>query len=314
MSQKYGTEGKKLALKQAFLATVAVTALIGPANAEVIYGLVGGVGQTPVDRLISFDSATPGTIISNSAISGTGGSPIVGIDFRPANGALYGLGLNSQLYTIDLGSGSASPIGSPSGAFTTAAGAGGFGFDFNPTVDAIRVVNTNSQNLRINPTTGVVTTDPNLAYAAGSSLAGTTPGVTAVAYTNSVAGATTTTLFDYDARNSQLTTQNPANAGTLNPVAPITGSSSTFNGFDISGATGTAYLVNSTTLFSLNLATGVATGIGGTGFVSLRDLSVQISGPGPGPGPGPNPVPEPATLAVLGAGLLGLAGLRRRRA
>jgi hypothetical protein len=34
--------------------------------------------------------------------------------------------------------------------------------------------------------------------------------------------------------------------------------------------------------------------------------------PGPGPGPGPGPVPEPATLALLGAGLIGLGIMRRR--
>ena len=32
-----------------------------------------------------------------------------------------------------------------------------------------------------------------------------------------------------------------------------------------------------------------------------------------GPGPGPDPIPEPATLALFGAGLAGLATLRRRR-
>lgn len=34
---------------------------------------------------------------------------------------------------------------------------------------------------------------------------------------------------------------------------------------------------------------------------------------GPNPPPPPPPVPEPSTLALLGAGLLGLGGLRRRR-
>ena len=35
-------------------------------------------------------------------------------------------------------------------------------------------------------------------------------------------------------------------------------------------------------------------------------------GPGPGPDPGPAPIPEPATILLLGAGLVGLAGLGRK--
>jgi hypothetical protein len=39
------------------------------------------------------------------------------------------------------------------------------------------------------------------------------------------------------------------------------------------------------------------------------DLDIQ----GGGGGPGPMPVPEPATLGLLGLGLIGIAGIRRRR-
>jgi hypothetical protein len=54
-------------------------------------------------------------------------------------------------------------------------------------------------------------------------------------------------------------------------------------------------------------------------FLQVFDLTgiseINGSGPGPGPGPGPepgpSPVPEPGTLLLLGAGLVGLAGLRR---
>lgn len=48
----------------------------------------------------------------------------------------------------------------------------------------------------------------------------------------------------------------------------------------------------------------------GTGKIAYN----TPAGPGPGPGPGPSPAPEPVTLSLLGAGLLGLAIRRRRRA
>ena len=41
------------------------------------------------------------------------------------------------------------------------------GFDFNPTVDRIRVVSSNDRNYRLNPNTGAIAfIDTNLAYAA----------------------------------------------------------------------------------------------------------------------------------------------------
>src|SRR5690606_11795882 len=82
------------------------------------------------------------------------------------------------------------------------------GFDFNPTVDRIRLVTDNEQNLRLHPETGmVVAIDGNL-----------NPGdrtVNAVAYTNSFAGATQTTLFDIDLADGKLDKQSPPNDGTL---------------------------------------------------------------------------------------------------
>ena len=46
------------------------------------------------NNVLTFDSATPGTISSNVAISGLfAGEQVVGIDTRPATGQLYALGL-----------------------------------------------------------------------------------------------------------------------------------------------------------------------------------------------------------------------------
>ncbi|MVM39257.1 DUF4394 domain-containing protein [Spirosoma sp. HMF3257] len=191
------------------------------------------------------------------------GESILGIDSRPVNGQLYALGSSSRLYTIAVtatASWSAVPVGS-AGAFTLSGT--DFGFDFNPTVDRIRVVSNTGQNLRLIPDNGALAaTDGALAF----SPAGGTPNVSAAAYTNNFAGAATTTLYDIDVRagGAVLFMQNPPNNGTLVSVGALGVDVESANGFDIGGATGTAYALlrtggNSTKVYTINLATGAAT-------------------------------------------------------
>ena len=50
------------------------------------------------NQLRHFDAASPGTILGTVPINGLRpGESILGIDFRPATGQLYGLGSSSQL-------------------------------------------------------------------------------------------------------------------------------------------------------------------------------------------------------------------------
>ncbi|QDK82747.1 DUF4394 domain-containing protein [Spirosoma sp. KCTC 42546] len=187
------------------------------------------------------------------------GETILGIDSRPVNGQLFVLGSTSRLYTVAVTNTnvwSLVQVGS-AGAFTLSGT--DFGFDFNPTVDRIRVVSNTGQNLRLNPDNGALAaTDGNLNPG--------TPNVTAAAYTNNFAGALTTTLYDIDIRpgSAVLLQQNPPNNGTLVSVGPLGVEVESANGFDIGGATGTAYALlrtggNSTKVYTINLATGAAT-------------------------------------------------------
>jgi hypothetical protein len=139
------------------------------------------------------------------------------------------------------------------------------GFDFNPVPDRLRLVGDNDQNFRINVDTGEVTVDGTLAFADGDKNSGVNPNITASAYTNSFAGATTTQLFNIDTLLDTLVLQNPPNNGTLVTVGELGVDFDTLGGFDIlSSADGTnaAFAVSDSVLYAINLETGAATKLG----------------------------------------------------
>lgn len=189
---------------------------------------------TQDNRLYRFGKLGAGRQELNVAITGlAGGERLVGIDTRPANGQLYAVGSTGRLYVIDPTSGAASPVGAP---FATALSGKRFGVDFNPTVDRLRVVSDTGQNLRVDPTTGAV---------AGVDTALNRKGVTAAGYTNSVAGATSTALYDIDSTKDSLVLQGTKpgvtpvvspNTGMLFPVGRLGIDVVGLDGFDIVGA------------------------------------------------------------------------------
>lgn len=278
--------------------------MCGVAHAEVLTGV------TTTNQLVTFDSATPGTINTSVAITGLqAGESIQGIDYRPANGLLYALGSSSRIYQINTTTGTATQVGS-AGSFTLSGTA--FGFDFNPTVDRVRVVSDTDQNLRLNPNDGTLTaTDTALVYASGDPNAAANPNVVGSAYTNNFAGSVLTTLYGIDSSLDILAIQNPPNAGVLNTVGALGFNTSNLVGFDVSGLTGTAFASltapggNASQLFTINLGTGAATLVGTIGGgVPLGGLSAQVGAA----------VPEPGTWLMLlfGFGLMGMT-LRRAR-
>jgi hypothetical protein len=291
------------------IATFAFTGLPNRTNAETIYGV------TNLQQLVSFDSTTR-AVTSTVGLPGFSllGELLLSIDVRPATGELYGLSSLNNIYKIDPMTGARAQIG----ATLSPAPTGGLkAIDFNPTVDRIRVLGSSGAvtNLRVHPDTGAVTEDVDLAFLAGDANAGETPAVVNGAYTNSVAGATTTMLYNLEAGNDILTTQTPANDGTLSTVGSLAvnlATSGGFTGFDISGATGTAYLVGNNlvggittnALYTVNLATGMATSVGAVTGVngSFRDIAVASA-----------VVPEPVTLVMAAAPIAFLAVRRRWR-
>lgn len=261
-------------MRRTLVALLALFVCALPALAETIW-------ISTANSIASFDSAAPGTITNTLPVTGlASGDSIAGIDFRPATGQLYALGSGGRLYTIDRTSGMATQVGST--PFTLNATA--FGFDFNPTVDRIRVVSNAGQNIRLHPDTGAVAaTDTVLAFPTTDPNAGDSPAVAGAGYTNSIAGATTTTLFDIDRTNNVLVTQSPPNNGALNTVGSLGISlSSGAVGFDISNRSGNAYLAadggSGLTLYTVTLSNGSVTKRGAIGGdPGITGLAVAVS-------------------------------------
>jgi hypothetical protein len=239
------------------------------------------------NNLVRFDSAMPATFISSIAITGmAGGEAIVGLDARPVDGKLYGLGTTSRLYIIDPITGAATQVGT--GSFTTSINGTAFGFDFNPTVDRIRIVSDTNQNIRIDPNNGVtVTVDTPLAYAAGDANAGANPDIAGIAYTNNTASATQTTLYGIDTTLNILVTQgglngSPSpNGGQLFTVGSLGVDPTALLGFDIA-SNGVAFATMVTggvpRLYTISLATGAATLVGSTSAATtVRAMTVAIT-------------------------------------
>jgi hypothetical protein len=284
-------------------------ALAPAADAELIYGVTDPTFVTP--SLVSFDSATPGTLTTIAPLTGVvTGQTVRALDFRPSTGQLYALsstdaGGSAQLYTVNLGTGALTTVGS---GFTIAENTSTrLSIDFNPVVDLLRVVTGSTQNLRVDPGTGLlVGQDTNI-----------NPDdlISDVAYSNNVVGATQTTLYAYNFSTDEVGTiggvnGSPSpNTGTFNALgASGVVAFNAATGFDISGVTGVGYVSlddadsddENSEFYTVDLTTGSLT-LAGQISAPILDFSVA-------------PVPAPSSLAVMALpGLVGVSVMLRRR-
>jgi uncharacterized protein (TIGR03437 family) len=237
---------------------------------------------TASQKLVNFSSLAPNFIINNLTITGLQtGETLVGIDFRPRTGQLFAVSSANRIYTLNTTTGAATQVGTA--AFTPSLNGTVFGVDFNPVPDRIRLTSDADQNLRLNPDTGgLAGTDTTLIYATGDANAAANPAIAEVAYTNNIAGVTTTTLYGIDANLDILVRQGSVNGA---PTSPNTGqlftigalgvNTTTQVGFDIADFNDAAFASLTTAgatqsqLYSINLSTGAATLIGTIGVNEL---------------------------------------------
>ena len=245
------------------------------------------VAVTASNKLLKFNAGRPDRILTKLGITGLQvGETLLGIDYRVAKDQLYGLGSSGRLYIINEDTAVASVVGVP---FAVKLEGTQFGFDFNPTVDRIRVVSNTGQNLRLHPDTGAVVdsnpalegvqTDGKLMYAAGDVNFGKSPMTVGAAYSYNKADTKITTNFALDAAAGTLVTQG-SREGVKPAVSPNTGQLFTigslglaFNNasFDIQAVTDVAFAAlnsdgtSSSRWVMIDLKTGAAKSLGSVG-------------------------------------------------
>lgn len=193
-------------------ASMALAALASSAHSAIVYSLANDSFT-----LIRFDSATPG-LVTPVPLSGATSS-LAGLDFRPADGLLYGYNpATSGIYRVNTNTGVTTLVSTSNAPVTT----GLLGIDFNPVPDRLRVVTANDENRRINVDTGNALNplvDGTLTYAVGDPNFGANPNILDAAYTNHDNNpATGTTLYYIDSVLNTLVVTSNANGGILNTV------------------------------------------------------------------------------------------------
>ena len=256
----------------------ALVALVVPLGAAADGGSDGRKGERRVlfatdsqGNLLQFDSRSPRSVRAKAITGLPTGVVLGGIDFRPATGDLYALGSDKVVYRVNLATAIAVAEGPAFELAPDALNSGNIGFDFNPTVDKIRVTSDADDNIRLNPDEG------NL-LSKDTSLTPADVMVVGSAYTNSSFTAfatrpTVTELYALDIAPSKdrLWIQRPANNGTL--IMPVTlgfdlGPNA---GFDIAGADNVGYVAgtragrSAAELWRVDLDTGKTRSIGRIG-------------------------------------------------
>jgi hypothetical protein len=207
-------------------------------------------GVTADNHLVRFRSMTPGTIISNVAISGLQpGEVIVGLDFRPANpeaNNAYALGSTGRLYRLTE-TGLATQVGL--GTFAVPLAGSHFGFHFDPVADQIRIVSDAGVNFRVDPDSGLVIdsdqntpgVQPDTAIAPGAAL-------TALTYAIGATGALRHSLIGLDSNQRSVVRLGgidgapSPNTGTITTISSnLPGEAGTAAGFDWSARDNIGY-------------------------------------------------------------------------
>jgi Domain of unknown function (DUF4394) len=196
VSLTFGLMGNHSAKAKTTPNTSAVTAALFPSLSAQVPGLNVQYYALANNSLYVLQGTTFNLV---NPISNIGNDVIQGVDFRPLDGQLYGFSNNNRLYTINPATAAATLV-------STIAPTGGVGprslFDFNPVVDAIRIIGDNDQNFAVvkgaNGILNTVAQQTNMAYAAGDVFAGNNPNIAGGSYTQNYNGTPITLFYAMD--------------------------------------------------------------------------------------------------------------------
>jgi hypothetical protein len=258
-------------------ATDRITGLSSPPNPNPaanipVFAIVNGVS------LMQFPLNAPNTASTARTITGLQtGEQFLGVDYRPADGQLYGLTNQNRVYVIDTNAAAATATATSltsGGAAFTLSGTS-FGIDFSPLADAIRTVNDQGANLAIT-VTGAVTVATSLNFPQ--------PDIVAVGYTSNYSGALSTRALVLDASTSATYVVNPTLNGTIVPLGVLDPALvfSKIAAFDIVGGTDGLSLAavqplagGQSTLYRVNPLSGNGTVIGAVGPGGTQAISAM---------------------------------------
>lgn len=272
-------------MKNSIIAIALASGFATGANAALLVGVTG------TNNLVTFDSNSPGSYVSNNPISGTqNGNFITNIAYNRDNGLHYGLDTSANLYSISL-SGSASLIAS-----TLALSSFDAGFGYDPSSGKLVFAGSTAAEFATFATDGSGLASSTSAFAPGDANFSSTPSlfgfaVDPVFFETYVLDSELDILGQYfDPAFAELFTVGSLGLD-VTGVGEITvlADGSAFAALSTDGST--------TELYSINTGSGAASLIGGfsdDGVVSLAAV----------------PEPSVSVLAGLAASLM---AFRRRR-
>ena len=296
-------------VKKLFLPVICLLAAgLLPCGAETIVALYSN------NRLRQFDSDSPESFTQTVEITGIAAAEqVVALDFDGDELVVVSRkGTTINFYRVDLGTGVATkpPTSSANWSGT------GFGFDYVPN-SSTRVLVSDADKLHVITGGQIGFAPQTVAYDNVTSdgdpvdqHAGDNPAIVALAFTNDFPGSEATVLYGIDATPNSLAVVTRS-TGQLDTVGPLGVAVGTRCGFDISGATGTAYAAfgsgDFTTLYKVNLGTGEATSVGSIGGqlvqagVNVVDIAVVPPAP-PAPPAAPDRLLNISTRTRVGTG------------
>lgn len=237
------------------------------ANAETVAALVDG-------KSIAWIDSAAKKVTGMVALDG--GASLVGIDVRPSDGKLYGVTPDGVIVTVDAKSGKWEKKSQLSEKLPAGEA---ISVDFNPVADRMRIITSNGMSLRVNVEDGKATVDGSLKYAETDANKGKMPKVTAVGYTNSVAGTKETALYDIDAASGMLLKQAPPNDGIVSGIGKLGVALDGPIAFDIwtDGKGGNVgWLLAGGNLHTVDLASGAAKPVGAIAGLKGKVTDIAI--------------------------------------